>query len=136
MSVQKTVPYISLRDIVVATLEGYAIRFVASMPTDVPNHRGVIAAVQAAGCVPFRDGDDKIKPISRTIEHANEDEVAARKEALYLAIQTILDRDNPVDFNRAGAPQTRSLETITGFDKISNAERDAAWKAFKASQNE
>lgn len=136
MSVQSKIPYISLRDIVVATLDGYSIRFEKGKPVDVPNFKNVINAVNAAGCVPYIDGDEKIAPVTRTFEHVTDEQSAARADAIRLAILAIVDRDLPVDFTRAGAPQTRSLETITGFDKISNAERDEAWKSYKTSLTE
>lgn len=137
MSVQKTIPYISLRDIVVATTDGYALRFTAGVPTEVPNYKGVITAVQAAGCMPVEEvGARVVATKTRTIEDVTDEEAAKRADALQLAIGVIMERNDPIDFNRAGAPQTRSLEQITGFEKISNAERDKAWKAYQASKAE
>lgn len=131
MSVQ-SIPYLSLRDIVVATTEGYAIRFVAGQPVDVPNYKNVIQAVQSAGCMPVEEvGARVVATKTKTIEEVSDAEAASRADAIQLAISAIVDGGQPIDFNRAGAPQTRSLEKLTGFEKISNAERDKAWKTYQ-----
>ena len=135
MSVQNTIPYISLRDIVVATTDGYALRFVAGEPTEVPNYKTVIQAVKSAGCMPVEEiGARVIATKTKTIDEVSAEEAAGRADAIQLAIGAIVDGGQPIDFNRAGAPQTRSLEKLTGFEKISNAERDAAWKTYQANK--
>lgn len=136
MSVQKTVKYISMRDIVVATTEGYSIRFIANEPSDVPNYKRVIAAVGAAGCIPYEEAMGLEKVRVKTIEQAKNDETSERLAMIIDGIGQLKERDNPIDFNRAGAPQTRSLEAVTGLDKISNAERDKAWDVFRAREKE
>lgn len=132
MSVQKTIPYVSLRDIVVSTTDGYAIRFVANKPVMVPNFKRVIQAVQSAGCVPYEDLVSGQKAHIKTIEQVAADESTEREISIIAAIGELVERDNPIDYNRAGSPQTRSLETLTGLEKISNAERDKAWKKYQA----
>lgn len=134
MSVEKTIPYVSLRDIVVPTLDGYALRFESGVPTQVPNFKHTIAAVQAAGCVPADEVKVRVK--STTVEEATEAEQNARRDQILVAIGVLKEKGDPIDFNRTGSPQVRSLEAITGFKDISNAERDKAWKAFQASENE
>lgn len=129
MSTLKKVPYISLRDIVVPTLDGYTVRFVKNVTTHVPNTRNVIKAVQAAGCVPVED--DAEAPKLKTIEDLNDDEVEKRKLALFAALDVIVERNEPTDFTNAGVPQTNSLETISGF-QVSVTERNKVWKEFKA----
>lgn len=135
MSVPNTVLFVSLRDIVVSTMDGYAIRFKAQQPVAVPNFKRVIQAVQSAGCVPYDEavGGEKIK--IKTVEQGRDEETSEREVALIAAMHTIIERDNPVDFNRAGAPQTRSLETISGLEKVTNAERDRVWKKFQTLRN-
>lgn len=135
MSVQQTVKYISLRDIVVPTTEGYAIRFIANEPVEVPNFKRVIAAVNAAGCIPFEEAMGLEKVRVKTIEQVKNEEISERQAMIIAAIGELKERDNPIDFNRAGAPQTRSLEAVTGLDKISNAERDKAWDTYRANQS-
>ena len=132
MSTSKTIPYVSLRDIVVPTLDGFAIRFIAGEPVQVPNYKNTIAAVQAAGCVPADDVKVRVK--TSTIEEASEADQAKRASEVVAAIGVLVAEGNPIDFNRSGSPQVRSLEKILGYD-ISNAERDSAWKTYKAEQN-
>jgi hypothetical protein len=129
MSVQQKVPYISLRDVVVATLDGYSIGFKANTTTYVPNSKRVIAAVQAAGCVPVTE--DTEAPELITIEQYSEEVAEERRIALFAAMDVIREREEPTDYTRNGAPQVRSLETISGF-QISNTERDKVWKEYKA----
>lgn len=137
MSVQeKLIPFISQRDIVIATTDGYSIGFKAGVPSNVPNVKGVLEAVRAAGCVPFDSEGKRVTGKIDSVEDGLDAAVAARTEAIQAAIFVIVERDNPVDFNRAGAPQTRSLEQISGLEKITNAERDEAWKQYKASKSE
>lgn len=136
MSVQQTVKYISLRDIVVPTTEGYAIRFTANEPVEVPNFKRVIAAVNAAGCIPFEEAMGLGKIQVKSIEQVKNEEISERQAMIIDGIGKLKDRDNPIDFNRSGAPQTRSLEAVTGLEKISNAERDKAWEVFKARDKE
>lgn len=139
MSVQQTVPYISLKDQVVATTDGYALRFIAGEVTDVPNFRGVIKAVQAAGCVPAEEvGAQVLNKVKKagTVEDHKEQETADRSALIQQAIIAIIDRGEPSDFTRNGSPQTRSLEQLTGLESIKNAERDAEWKKYQASKAE
>ena len=133
MSVEKTIPYVSLREIVVTSLDGYSLRFEPGVPVNVPNFKHTIGAVQAAGCVPADEVQVRIK--TSTVEEASEAEQAARQAQIIAAIGVLVDKKDPIDFNRSGSPQVRSIETIVGFD-ISNMERDKAWKAYQASKNE
>jgi len=135
MSVPQTILFVSLRDMVVSTQDGYAIRFKAQHPTPVPNFKRVIQAVQAAGCVPYDEitSGEKIK--IKTVEQGRDEESSEREVALVAAMHAIIDRDNPVDFNRAGFPQTRSLETLSGLEKVTNVERDRVWKKFQTMRN-
>lgn len=133
MSVEKTIPYVSLREIVVTSLDGYSLRFEPGVPVNVPNFKHTIGAVQAAGCVPADEVQVRIK--TSTVEEASEAEQAARQAQIIAAIGVLVDKKDPIDFNRSGSPQVRSIETIVGFD-ISNTERDKAWKAYQASKNE
>lgn len=128
MSVQNTVPYISLREVTVATTDGYAFRFEANKTLFIPNQRSIIAAVVAAGCAPVTKED---KPELKTQDDVKDEDVAERKIALFAALDVIIERQEPTDFTRGNVPQVRALETISGIEGIKNAERDAIWKEFK-----
>lgn len=139
MSVKQTVPYISLKDQVVATLDGYALRFVAGEVVDVPNFKNVIAAVQAAGCVPAEEVGaqvrDKITK-TKTVEEHNAETAEERSAKIQMAILAIVHDSEPANFTRNGSPQTRALEQIAGIENIKNAERDAEWKKYLATKGE
>lgn len=132
MNAPDTIPYVSLRDIVVPTLDGYALRFVAGEPIQVPNFKNTIAAVAAAGCVPADEVKVRVK--TSTIEEVSETAMLARADEVVAAIGALVAEGSAINFNRAGQPQVRSLEKILGYD-ITPAERDAAWKTFQAQKN-
>lgn len=136
MSVQNTVPYISLIDQVVATTDGYTLRFVAGETTQVPNFKNVVAACRSAGCVPAEEIGAQVRGKLGTIEDHREAEDAARSAAIQMAILTVVERGLPADFTRAGVPQNRALEQLTGFASIKNTERDMEWKKYLENKGE
>lgn len=135
MSVQKTVPFYSPRDITVATLDGYSYRFEANVPQEVANTRNVISALKSSGCIPYdetaADGNGANIKLT-TLEDSTEAAFEARKIMILDAIDKLVEADDKTAFTNTGAPQVKAIAALTGIEGLKNQERDAMWKLYKA----
>lgn len=135
MSVQPTVPFYSVREITVATLDGYSYRFEPNTPIQVANTREVVKALKANGCIPYdenaTDGNGSNLKLT-TVQDSTEAAFEARKVMILDAIEKLIEADDKTAFTNTGAPQVKAIMALTGIEVLKNQERDAMWKLYRA----
>lgn len=107
------------RNHVLATTSGHSIEFVKDQPTHVPPH--LYREVQAIGALPEEDLPEE--PVS---EDAAPTDPQERAKAIQDAMVEIVERGVREDFTATGAPHTRALSRILGWN-VSSQERDIQW---------
>ncbi len=62
---------------------------------------------------------------------------ASREERLRAAIIELKPEDkDPEQWTKSGKPEVRALESMSGLEDVTAAERDAAWSAYRGEQGE
>lgn len=123
-------PYFKLhRTHALRTTKGHTIQFVKGEsvwvpPICVPD----AVAIGAISDVDVDVIDDEPKPVVQMTP----DE---RKAKIIAAFETLIERNARGDFSASGAPNTRKLEELCGFE-VPNRERDAVWMAYTNEQAE
>lgn len=115
--------FILMRDRVIATKTGHSIRFEKGKPTFVPPI--AYNEVIAAGAVPTEEIPDE-KP-----NGAEPGDPGERQVMIVAAIEQLVLGGKRENFTAGGLPHTKALTKVLGWE-VSNAERDAAWKALKS----
>lgn len=134
MAEPKQYPFVSNRDIVVTSLQGYSIRFDKGVPTHVP--KVMHAEVMEKGILPCDDGGatlsiDKVedpKPKPKVLL-APEDP-AERAEAIRVVIEALAERNSPKDFSAGGVPTSKAVTAALGWSADAQEIRPV-WDAFK-----
>lgn len=118
------------RDYILATKQGYIVKFTKDEPTYVPpsiqQQAAYIGAVRA-------DGESLDIQESETI--AEPATPAERNPLIIAAIEELVAKNDADDFTAAGAPSIKAVSKITSF-KISSKELQACWKEYHERQNE
>jgi len=118
--------FVSQRDIVVTSTQGYSIEFKKGEPTHVPRamHKEVldkgIVAVDAADAAAVT-----VEAAPPAVLVAPEDG-DARKEKIVEAIRATVKRNSSKDFTAAGVPTAGAVSALTGW-RAEPSEIRAAW---------
>lgn len=120
--------FVMHRDRVIASTSGHAVSFKKGVPTHVPP--GMHQDVIAAGGVP--EGEIEAPESKMPVEPTDP---AERAKLIAEALEQITLRGKREDFTAAGAPHAKVVSDMLGFT-VNNKERDAAWVAFQAKDDE
>ncbi len=122
---------ISLRDVRVATLSGDVVLFKANVARDVP--QSVVADAMQLGCVPTNTADI---PFYEDMEKAKvEFQGDARRSTIYLAIKSIIERNNIKEFDAGGIPKVDVVTARLGYT-VSRDEVRAIFELYNTAKGE
>lgn len=108
---------ISLRSFTLQTTKGHCIAFEAKAPKYVPPD--VVSEAMAQGCVPT---DESEIPFIEDVQRSKvEFQGDIRKAMIYIAVKTVIERNNVKDFDGAGVPKTSVVAERIGYE-VSRAE--------------
>lgn len=103
---------ISLQNLRLDTVEGAVLRFKPNVPTYVPPR--AVAAALAKGCAHV---DEKDRTFHEDMSRARVDfSGELRQSLLFLAVNSLMEKNNPKDFDGGGVPLAAAVTDLVGFD--------------------
>lgn len=102
----------SLRKFTLFTTKGHCIAFEPNEPKFVPDD--VITEAMAAGCAPVDAAD--VPFIEDQARAKIEFQGDIRKSMIYMAVKTIVERNDPKDFDGSGTPKTAVIADRIGYE--------------------
>lgn len=117
--------FVSLKDQVVATVQGHSIEFKAHVPTYVVPQ--CWNAVQEKGCVPTED-------LPESAVKSDELEGKAREDAIIAAMRAMVLKNDRNSFTASGAPSAPAVSAAVGFN-VNGKERDQMWVKAQVSDD-
>jgi len=129
--------FVSNRDIVIVSTQGYAIGFEKGVPMHVP--RAMHSEVMEKGAIPCDQAGTTLD--SSKVEHepalkllvAPEDALE-RADAIAPVLAAIAERNNSKDFTAGGVPTAGAVSAVLGW-KAEPIEIRPVWQKYKQSVN-
>lgn len=115
------------RDKTIIGLSGHSVRFEKGVPTFVPGALITEALSIGAERVDAAQAAGLEEPAAKD----DEPQGAEREAQVYEAFDTLMASNKREDFTAAGAPHSKALKEILGYN-VDAKERDILWAKFRA----